>query len=209
MMIPFDTWLLFCGACAVLVATPGPNVLYLVSRSIAQGRTAGFVSLAGTFTGSGLHVLAAAVGLSALLVAVPVAYQAVRLAGAVYLAWLALATWRSAADGDSPSASAAFARARLFRHGFLTGVLNPKVAAFELAFFPQFVSPARGHVLAQSLALGATQLAVAFVGDSLWVLAAASVHGWVGRQPGWARWSRRLLAGVFGGLAARLALEER
>lgn len=207
-MIPLETWLLFCGACAALVATPGPNVLYLVSRSVAQGRAAGFVSLAGTFTGSGLHVLAAAVGLSALLVAVPVAYQAVRLAGAVYLGWLAYATWRSAAEG-SASAPAAFARRRLFRQGFLTGVLNPKVAAFQLAFFPQFVSPARGHVLAQSLLLGATQLAVALVGDSLYVLAAASVLGWAGRKPGWARWSRRLLAGVFGGLAARLVLEER
>ena len=87
-----DTWLLFCVACVALVATPGPNVLYLVSRTLAQGRVAGFVSLAGTSTGLGAHALAAAFGLSALLAAVPVAYEVVRWAGAVYLGWLAWTT---------------------------------------------------------------------------------------------------------------------
>ena len=209
-MMPLSTWLLFCAACAILVATPGPNMIYLVSRSAAQGRAAGFVSLAGTSVGSGLHVLAAALGLSALLVGVPVAYQAVRLAGALYLAWLAVSTWASAGAGvhAAPRPDAA-PHARLFRQGFLTGVLNPKVAAFELALFPQFVSPARGHVLAQSLLLGATQIAIALVGDSLYVLAAAGVHAWFSRRPGWGRGSKRALAVVFAGLAARLAVEER
>ena len=161
--MPFDRWLLFCFACAVLVATPGPNVLYNVSRTLAQGRLAGFISLAGTTSGSGLHVLAAALGLSALLVAVPLAYEAVHWGGAAYLAWLAVATWRSPAarfDEKAPRT----ARARLWREGFLTGVLNPKVAVFELALFPQFVVPERGAVLGQSLLLGATQMAIALAG---------------------------------------------
>jgi threonine/homoserine/homoserine lactone efflux protein len=206
-MLPLGTWLLFCAACAALVATPGPNVLYLVSRTVAQGRRAGFVSLGGTFCGSGLHVVAAALGLSALLVGVPIAYEGVRVAGALYLLWLAVATWRSAGERQAEARPEPAPRARLWRQGFVTGVLNPKVAAFQLAFFPQFVSPARGHVLAQSIALGATQLAIALAGDSLYVLAAASVHSWFGRRPGWERRSKRALAGVFAVLAARMVAE--
>src|SRR6187549_3375346 len=94
-MIPLDTWLLFCLACAALAATPGPNMLFLVSRTLAQGRGAGFVSLAGTSSGFALHALAAAFGLSALLAAVPLAFDVVRWLGAAYLGWLAIATWRT------------------------------------------------------------------------------------------------------------------
>src|SRR6476659_8449894 len=94
-MIPLDTWLLFCLACVALAATPGPNMLYLVSRTLVQGRPAGFVSLAGTETGLLFHVLAAAFGLSALLAAVPLAYDTLRWAGAAYLAWIAWQMWRS------------------------------------------------------------------------------------------------------------------
>src|SRR5512138_184906 len=94
-MISLETFLLFCLACAALAATPGPNMLFLVSRTLAQGRAAGFVSLAGTSTGFLLHALAAAFGLSALLAAVPLAFEVVKWAGAAYLAWLAIATWRA------------------------------------------------------------------------------------------------------------------
>jgi len=192
-VIPLATWLVFALACVALVATPGPNVLYLVSRTLAQGRAAGFVSVAGTSTGFLMHVLAAAFGLSAILAAVPVAYDAIRLAGALYLAWLAWSTWREPSMGD----------------GLVTAILNPKVAMFQLALFPQFVDPSRGSVLVQSLLLGATQLGIAVVGDSLFVLAAAGVRRWFGARPKWGRWSKRLLAGVFAALAARLALDDR
>jgi threonine/homoserine/homoserine lactone efflux protein len=182
--------------------------MYLVSRTIVQGRSAGFASLAGTSTGSGLHVLAAALGLSALLVAVPIAFEATRLLGAVYLGWLAYATWRSSDAENLPSAPSA-PRARLFRQGFFTGVLNPKVAAFQLALFPQFVSPTGGHVLRQSLLLGATQLVIALIGDSFYVLVAsagrATAARWVAEHRGWARAPRRALASVFALLALRLA----
>ena len=208
-MLPLDTWVLFCLACIALVATPGPNVLYLVSRTVAQGRAAGFVSLAGTSTGVAAHALAAALGLSALLATVPVAYDIVRWAGAIYLAWLAWTTWRLQGDKTPSMAPTQIQAGQLFRQGLLTSLLNPKVALFELALFPQFVSPAHGSVLAQSLVLAATQLALAIAGDSLFVLAAAHMRRFFTARPGWGRWSKRALAGVFGGLALRLAWEQK
>jgi threonine/homoserine/homoserine lactone efflux protein len=208
-VLPLDTWLLFCLACIALFATPGPNVLYLVSRTLAQGRGAGFVSLAGTSTGVAAHALAAALGLSALLATVPVAYDVVRWAGAIYLAWLAWSTWHSQGGNAQPPVPTQIKAGQLFRQGLLTSLLNPKVALFELALFPQFVSPAHGSVLAQSLVLAATQLALAIAGDSLFVLAAANVRRFFSARPGWGRWSKRALAGVFGGLALRLAWEQK
>jgi threonine/homoserine/homoserine lactone efflux protein len=208
-MIPLDTWLLFCLACVALSATPGPNMLFLVSRTLAQGRGAGFVSLAGTSSGFALHALAAAFGLSALLAAVPLAYDVVRWAGAVYLAWLAVVTWRSGDARAGGVAASHAAPAQMFRQGLLTAVLNPKVAVFQLALFPQFVDPARGSVLLQSLVLAVTQLVIVVAGDSVCVFAATGVRRWFAGRPGWGRWSRRALAGMFGALAARLAIQAR
>ena len=209
-MIPFTTWLLFVLAVAALIATPGPNVLYLVSRTLAQGRAAGLVSLAGTSSGFLCHVLAAAFGLSALLAAVPVAYDTIRFAGAIYLAWLAWSTWR--APDLVPSAAgakAAVPKAKLYRDGVLTAILNPKVAMFQLALFPQFIDPSRGSVLAQSLVLGATQIVMNIAGDSVFVFAASGVRRWFATRPAWSVWSKRILASVFAALAARLALDDR
>lgn len=207
--MPLDTWLLFVGACLALAATPGPNQAYLVSRTLAQGRAAGYVSLAGTASGLGFHIAAAALGLSAVLAAVPAAYDAVRWAGAAYLLFVAWQVW------CTPDAAVAVGRigdapvARLYRDGALTGILNPKVALFQLAFFPQFVDPAHGSLLLQTTLLGVTQLMVVAAWDGLLIVAAASVRGWFGARPGWARGSRRVLAGVFALLAARLLVDDR
>jgi threonine/homoserine/homoserine lactone efflux protein len=203
------TWLVFVLAMIALVATPGPNVLYLVSRTLAQGRAAGLVSLAGTSTGFLCHVLAAAFGLSALLAAVPMAYDAIRIAGAIYLAWLAWSTWRSPDVVPTSGAPSAVANGKLYRDGVVTAILNPKVAMFQLALFPQFVDPAHGSVLAQSLVLGATQVVINVVGDGMFVFAAASVRRWFAARPTWSAWSKRILAGVFAALAMRLLLPER
>jgi len=208
-MIPLETWLLFCLACAALSATPGPNMLFLVSRTLVQGRRAGFVSLAGTSTGFALHALAAALGLTALLAAVPLAYEVVRWAGAVYLAWLAVTTWRASDAADARAARAPVATGRLFRQGLVTSALNPKLAVFQLALFPQFIDPARGSVLMQSLVLGATQIVMNVVGDSIFVFAAVGVRRWFATRPTWSVWSKRILASVFAALAARLALDDR
>ena len=209
-----DNVLLFVLASVLLVLTPGPNLLYLVSRTLAQGRTAGLVSMAGTTTGFVVHILAAALGLSAVFAAVPVAYDAVRWAGAAYLLWLAWDSVRPGADGAAggifaPRPLPDAAPGKLFRMGLLTSILNPKVALFYLALFPQFVEPARGSVFAQSLVLGLVQIVIALIGDTLFILAAARVARWLGTRPGWATAQRWLLAGVFAGIAAKLALDDR
>ena len=208
-MIPLATWLLFVLAVIALVATPGPNVLYLVSRTLAQGRAAGFISLAGTSSGFLLHALAAAFGLSALLAAVPVAYDTIRIAGAIYLAWLAWTTWRAPDAVALAGTTARVSALKLYRDGLVTSILNPKVAMFQLALFPQFIDPARGSVLMQSLVLGATQIVMNVVGDSIFVFAAAGVRRWFATRPTWSVWSKRILASVFAALAARLALDDR
>ena len=208
-----DNLLLFVLASVLLVLTPGPNLLYLISRTLAQGRAAGLVSMAGTTTGFVVHILAAALGVSAVFVAVPVAYDALRWAGAAYLLWLAWDSVRPGAEGTGgifaprklPDAPAA----KLFRMGLLTSILNPKVALFYIALFPQFVEPARGSVFAQSLALGLVQIVIALVGDTLFILAASRVARWLGTRPVWAVAQRWLLAGVFAGIAAKLAFDDR
>jgi threonine/homoserine/homoserine lactone efflux protein len=209
-MIPFDSLALFSLACVLLAVTPGPNLMYLVSRTLCQGRAAGMVSLAGTTSGFLFYALAAAFGLTAIFVAVPVLYDIVRWAGAGYLLWLA---W----DAVRPRGSGLFARrdlppvtpGLLFRTGVLTSILNPKVALFYLALFPQFVDPARGSVLAQSLLLAAVQIVIDGFCDMLFVLAAAQVATWLAVRPSWLAAQRFVLGGVFAGIALKLALDTR
>jgi threonine/homoserine/homoserine lactone efflux protein len=213
-MPTFDHYLLFVAASVLLVLTPGPNLLYLISRTLCQGRAAGIVSLAGTTTGFVIHILAAALGLSAVLVAVPAAYDAVRWVGAAYLLWLA---WDAVRPARSAGARGLFAPARLpeavpaklYRMGLLTSILNPKVALFYLALFPQFVAPERGSVFAQSLVLGATQIVIAVAGDLMFVLSAAAAARWLATRPAWATAQRWVLGSVFAAIAMKLALDER
>ena len=205
-----DNFLLFLVASVLLVLTPGPNLLYLISRTLCQGRAAGLVSLAGTTTGFVVHILAAALGLSAVFVAVPVAYDAVRWAGAAYLVYLAWDAVRPGSGGVfAPRTLPPASPGRLFRMGILTSILNPKVALFYLALFPQFVEPARGSVFVQSVVLGATQIVVAVIGDTLFVLAAAAVARWLAERPVWAVAQRWVLGGVFVAIAAKLTLDSR
>ena len=210
-MIPLDSLWLFVVACVLLVLTPGPNLMYLISRTLCQGRTAGIVSLAGTTTGFLVHVFAAALGLSAVFVAVPVLYDVVRVAGAAYLLWLAWDALRPQGAGglfarrDLPIVAPRV----LFRAGLLISILNPKVALFYLALFPQFVDPARGSVLGQSLFLGAVQIVIAVCGDLLFVLAAARIARWLNARPMWMTAQRWMLGGVFAAIAMKLALDAR
>lgn len=209
-MIPLDEWLLFAGAALLMVLTPGPNMIYLISRAICQGRQAGFISLLGVIAGFLVHMLAAAVGLTALFLAVPWAYEVLKWAGAAYLLYLA---WQSVKPGarspfearqlpdDSP--------ARLFRMGFLTNVLNPKIAVFYLSIFPQFVSPEHGSVFMQSIVLGLTQITVSFTINLTIALSAASLAGWFVRNPRWLAAQRYFMGFVLAGLAVRLAAEQR
>ncbi|MEO8738559.1 MAG: LysE family translocator [Casimicrobiaceae bacterium] len=210
-MIPLDSLALFALASLLLSLTPGPNLMYLISRTLCQGRGAGLISLAGTTSGFLFYAVTAAFGLTAVFVAIPMLYDLVRWAGAAYLLWMA---W----DAVRPHGSGGlFARrdlppmrpAVLYRNGVVTSILNPKVALFYLALFPQFVDPARGSVLAQSLLLAGVQIAINAVGDMLFVLAAAQAARWLSERPGWLAVQRWILGGVFAGIALKLAIDGR
>ena len=207
----FDNYPLFLVACVVLAITPGPNLLYLVSRTLCQGRGAGLFSLAGTTSGFVVHILAASLGLSAVLVAIPVLFDIVRFAGAAYLLWLAWDSVRSRGSGSlvTPRALPPEPPAKLFRTGLMTTILNPKVALFYLALFPQFIVPAHGSVLMQSLILGVTQVVIAAVSDGLFVLAAAGMARWLSERPTWTAVQRYVQGAVFAGIAVRLAVTEQ
>ena len=200
----------FSLAALILVLTPGPNMIYCVSRALCQGRAAGLISLAGVLLGFVMHLMAAALGLTALLIAVPFAFDAIRLAGAAYLLWLA---WQAVKpNGTAPFEARLLPHdspAKLFSMGFLTNLLNPKVAMFYLSFFPQFLHPDRGSVLLQSLALGAVQILVSGGINMLLVLGAASITGFLSRSKAWLLAQRYVMGSVLGALAVRIALMDR
>ena len=209
-MIPLADLLVFAAAALVMVLTPGPNMIYLVSRSICQGRQAGVISLFGVIAGFVVHMLAAAIGVSAIFLAAPVAFDALKWAGAAYLLWLA---WQAVKPGASspfePQVLPADPPRKLFVMGFLTNLLNPKVAFFYIALFPQFIAPERGSVLAQSLVLGATQMAISFSVNLMIAWSAAGIASWFSRHPLWLAVQRYVMGGVLAALAVRLALESR
>ena len=191
-----------------MVLTPGPNMAYLVSRSICQGRTAGMISLAGVALGFVTYMLLAAFGITALVFAIPYAYDALRLAGAAYLGWLA---WNALKPGgrspfqvhdlppDSPR--------RLFAMGLLTNLLNPKIAALYLSLLPQFVDAEQGNVLGQTLMLGATQIAISVTVNALIVLGAGTVAAFLSGRPFWMAAQRWLMGTVLAVLAVRMAFD--
>lgn len=200
----------FALAALALVLTPGPNMVYCVSRTLVQGRSAGMVSLAGVLLGFVVHLAAAALGLTALLMAVPLAFDAIKLAGAAYLLWLAWAAVRP--GGAAPFEARALpvdGSGTLFRMGFLTNLLNPKVAMFYLSFFPQFLHPERGQVLVQSLQLGVLQIGISGGVNLLIILGAARITSFLSQSASWLRAQRYVMGSVLGLLALRIAMEER
>ena len=200
----------FALAALLLVLTPGPNMIYCVSRTLVQGRAAGMVSLAGVLLGFVVHLLAAALGLTALLMAVPLAFDAIKLAGAAYLLWLA---WQAVRPGGAAPFEARSLPvdppATLFRMGFITNVLNPKVAMFYLSFFPQFLHPERGSVLLQSLQLGVVQIGISGAVNALLVLGAAGITAWLSRRRRWLQAQRYVMGSVLALLALRIAFMEK
>jgi threonine/homoserine/homoserine lactone efflux protein len=184
-------------------------MLVCLSRSIAQGRQAAFASLLGIITGCYVWALAAALGLASLLVLAPTAYDAVRLAGAAYLAYLAWQAFRSGGGFAAAKRPPAASYGRLYRQGLLTNLLNPKVALFFLALFPQFVDPARGGMVAQSLILVSVLNLIGFAVNGAVILTASRFSRWLGARPGVAKLQSWFLGTVFGGLALRLAFDDR
>jgi threonine/homoserine/homoserine lactone efflux protein len=200
---------LFTVAAITLLVIPGPSVLYIVTRSVDQGRAAGLASVGGIHVGTLVHVAAAALGLSALLVSSATAYNAVRWLGAAYLVWLGV---RRLLAHDEPSGSAKnphtsrLGLGRVFAQGVVVNVLNPKTALFFFAFLPQFVDTSRGSVPFQVVVFGVAFVVLGLVSDGAYAVAASTGAGWLRRRPGVARASRLLSGGVLISLGVTTAL---
>jgi threonine/homoserine/homoserine lactone efflux protein len=193
-----------------MVLTPGPNMIYLISRSITQGPAAGIVSLGGVALGFVFYMLCAAFGITAFLFAVPYAYDALRLAGAAYLLWLA---WQAVKpNGRSPFQVRELkvdSPGKLFAMGFVTNLLNPKIAMLYLALLPQFIDPVQGDVLTQSLVLGTIQTVISVSVNGMIALAAGSIASFLGTRPTWLLVQRYLMGTVLAGLAMKIAFEAK
>lgn len=198
---------LFAVAATLLLLTPGPAVLYIVARSVEQGRIAGLASVFGITTGTLVHVLASTLGLSALLASSTLAFAVVKYAGAGYLIYMGVRrilkrTDTSASALDLPRRSLG----RLYRDGFIVNLLNPKTALFFLAFLPQFVDPSRGAVPFQIAFLGLLFTLMGLTSDGLYALAAGTAGVWVKRQSRYLDWERYVTGSVFIGLGVTAAL---
>ena len=204
-----STLALFGVAAITLLVIPGPAVLYIVTRSVDQGRAAGLASVCGVHVGTLVHVAAAALGLSALLVSSATAYDTVRWLGAAYLVWLGVRRLL-ARDEDLPAASGPDPRrlglGRIFAQGVVVNVLNPKTALFFFAFLPQFVDTSRGSVPFQVLVLGVAFVVLGLLSDGAYAVAASTGAGWLRRRPGVARASRLVSGGVLISLGVTTAL---
>jgi threonine/homoserine/homoserine lactone efflux protein len=202
-----STLALFTVAAITLLVIPGPAVLYIVSRSVDQGRAAGLASVAGVHVGTLLHVAGAALGLSALLVSSAFAYDTVRWLGAAYLVWLGVQRLL-ARDEDLRPEGARRERGlgRVFTQGVVVNVLNPKTALFFFAFLPQFVDVSRGSVPLQVVVFGVAFVLLGLVSDGAYALLAATGAGWLRRRPGVARASRLVSGGVLVTLGVTTAL---
>jgi threonine/homoserine/homoserine lactone efflux protein len=200
---------LFALAVLLLALTPGPVWILLLSRTLAQGRRAGYFSLLGVMAGVFVHVLLAAFGLSVVLLALPFAFDAIKLAGAAYLLWLALSTVRGGGMSFTPQPLDPVPGRVLLRQALIASTVNPKVAVFYLSLFPQFVDPATGLVLAQSLTLGVVHVVVSTLVDGSLVTLAGFLAGWFAGRPLWLKVQRWFLGSAFGALAVWLALTPR
>ncbi|MCM2401304.1 LysE family translocator [Rhizobium sp. S153] len=200
--------LAFALICLGMVVTPGPNMIYLVSRSICQGPAAGLVSLGGVALGFVFYMLMSALGITVLIMAVPFAYDVLKFAGAAYLLWMA---WQALKPGgrspfqvrDLPKDSPR----KLFVMGLVTNLLNPKAAVLYLSLLPQFVDPAKGSVLLQSVVLGSTQIAISVTVNSMIALMAGSIAIFLAGRPFWMVVQRWLMGTVLAALALRMATE--
>ena len=207
-MLDWHTIWIFGLASFALAVTPGPDMILVAARSAAQGRMAGLVTQIGISVGSVVHAIILALGLSQLFLAVPYAYDLVRYLGAAYLLFLA---WQAFRGPFGPGASGETFKVLslwvIFRQGLISNLLNPKVALFYLALFPQFLDPASGSVAIQILMLATLFVAIDFAVHGVVIWLAGGVRSLSANRWGFARWSRYLLGLVFGGLAAKLVFD--
>ncbi len=206
-MIPFSDILIFALAALILVISPGPNMIYLISRSITQGKKAGIISLTGIIAGFVFHIVMASAGLTAILFAVPLAYSILKIAGISYLLYLAyqaigpnsrnIFEIKNKLPEDKPG--------KLFSVGFLTNVLNPKVAIFYVSFFPQFIKPGCGSIMTQSLQLGVTHIIICFSVHFIIIMMASKAALFFAGKPSWIKLQKWFMASVLAGLAVKMA----
>lgn len=209
-MIPFQALLLFALAALILAITPGPNMIYLISRTLSQGQKAGLISLLGVIIGFLFHIVLVSFGLTAVLFTIPYAYTVLKWTGALYLVYLAFQALKPNGKNifaveetlkvDAPG--------KLFSIGFLTNVLNPKVAVFYLSLFPQFIKPAYGSIFFQSLTLGTTQLVISFLTNLLIILFAAKLASFFQKQPFWLKIQKWFMGSILLFLAVKMALSK-
>jgi threonine/homoserine/homoserine lactone efflux protein len=209
-MFDTATLLVFAAACAALALTPGPDMLLIASRSIAQGRSAGWASLFGVQLGTYAHAIVTALGLSAVLATVPIAYDVIRVLGALYLMWLA---WQAVRPGAGVLRVRQDVRAapfaRVVAQGFLTNVLNPKVALFVLAFLPPFIDPQAGSIVVQMLVLASIINAAGLVVNGAVIVMAGELGRFLARNRTALNLQKWLLGAVFAGLGLKLLLDAR
>jgi threonine/homoserine/homoserine lactone efflux protein len=197
---------LFALAVVLLALTPGPVWVYLLSRTLAQGRRAGYFSLLGVIAGVLCHLLLASFVLSVLLLAVPFAFDAIKLAGCAYLLWLAWQTLRGGGMSFTPQPLEPAPDRVLFRQALVAAIVNPKLAVFYLSLFPQFIVHEHGSVLLQSLVLGLVHSVISTLVDGAVVTLAGFLAVWFAQRPLWLRVQRWFLGTAFGALAVWLAL---
>ncbi len=206
-MIPSHSLLLlFVSAALVLLAIPGPAVLYVTSRSIGQGRKAGFISALGIGLGTLLHAAAAAAGLSALLMSSAMAFSVVKYLGAAYLIYLGIQKLRREESLEPTQEAPRTKLSRVFGQGIIVNILNPKTALFFFAFLPQFVDASRGNVALQILFLGTLFAGMGIMSDSLWALFAGTVAQRLTRTSRWNRTQRYVSGGMLISLGVATAL---
>ncbi len=196
------TLALFALSALALVAIPGPNLIYIVTRSIDQGRRAGLASALGVETATLVHVTAAAAGLSAALASSATAFNIVKYVGAAYLLYLGLRTLLARGEAEADAVRAAVPTRRVYAEGFVVNLLNPKVALFFLALLPQFIDPQAGNAWLQVLILGAVLVAIGLAIDLAYALAAGSAGAWVRGSAMLERRRRWATGGVYIALAA-------
>lgn len=209
-MIPSHDLLFFALAALILVISPGPNMIYLISRSITQGRKAGLISLAGVVCGFLFHIVMVSFGLTAVLFAVPYAYTVLKTLGTLYLLYLAYQAIKpNSKNIFEVDEDISIDRPRkLFAVGFLTNVLNPKVAVFYLSFFPLFIKPQYGSILTQSLELGVIQVFTSFTINFIIVLTAAKVASFFAKNPFWIKVQKWFMASILVFLAVKMVLSK-
>lgn len=204
-----STLAIFVAAALVLLVTPGPAVLYVVARSIEQGPRAGFVSSLGLSVGGFVHVLAATLGLSAILVSSAAAFSIVKLIGAGYLIYLGIRTLLGRYQETKSVTESPRTMGRNFRDGVIVNLFNPKAALFFFAFLPQFVDPTKGRVALQFLGLGLLFEVLGVMSDSTYALLAGTIGNWLRTNERIRRAQRYLTGSVYLGLGVAMALSGR